>query len=563
LLAILMLSCGPKGNLLGVGSACTGEKDCVKGLACSKDPFPGGYCTADCSTNACADDQVCGLVQEMSACLKPCESRADCRDEYQCFNGACTIACADDPECGTGFHCVSGQCEPYDGAKLGEPCANDMACASRLCLGGKCALSCSRDQVCGTTETCSLNPTVDAIKPACIARRSAGVPGAACTLDTQCDRGNCQLGVCVELCNTTQDCHGAGMTCANMVIPLDSTAPTFKGCLPRTGTLEVNGDEGALPLPSNAQTFSIYSRLNNFDYTTLVGVVELTDPMSGLVYKQPSTPAEFFSLPVRYEPGTSTATMLVPNSPVVSLMPGVYNFVVSTSKTRTKTTRVYIKLGDAPITTGKVSLNFYVTDLSGSSCKPSGQTVTAANGAALLASEINQIKSIFGQAGITITDVNFKSTTAANVVHRESMGMQPSDLDDLLLAATSNQGTTVGFDVVLVRAILNAQNQDVGILGIAGGIPSSPVLGTPHSGSIVRIDTQCAGFFAETAAHELGHTLGLFHNVEQSNDTDALPDTPSAGQAAQQNLMYWQENLGMTLTAQQAQVIRNDVKVRP
>ena len=89
-------------------------------------------------------------------------------------------------------------------------------------------------------------------------------------------------------------------------------------------------------------------------------------------------------------------------------------------------------------------------------------------------------------------------------------------LDDVLLAATSNQNTTVGLDVVLVRAIVNAQNQDVGILGIAGGIPSSPVLGTPHSGSIVRIELnpahplsygmprETAGFFAFSAAYRIG-----------------------------------------------------------
>ncbi len=558
-----LLSCAPKGGNGTVGSACATTKDCVKGLGCSTDPFPGGYCTADCSADPCAEGQVCGLVVEMSACLKPCQSRADCRDEYQCFGGGCTLACTSDPECGTGFHCVSGQCEPYDGAKLGESCGNDMACASRLCLLGKCAQACARDSVCTASETCSLNPNVDVIKPACVARRAKAAPGAACTADTDCDRGNCALGVCVELCTTAQDCHQAGMTCANMVLPLDGANPAFKGCLPRTGTLEMSGDNGVVALPSNAQTFTIYSRLNSFDFTTLVGVIELTDPKGTSVYKQPATAAEFFNLLVRYEPGESTSTMLVPNSPALTLVPGAYPFVVSTSKTRTKTSRVYIKLGDGPITTGKVSLNFYVTDLSGSSCKPGGQTVTAANGASLLAGQINQIKSIISQAGITVTGVTFKTATAANVVHRESMGTQPSDLDDVLQAATTNQGTTVGLDVVLVRAIVDSNNQDVGILGIAGGIPSSPVLGTPHSGAIVRIDTVCANFFPETTAHELGHTLGLFHNVEQSGDTDALPDTPSTGAAATQNLMYWQENSGMTVTAQQAQVIRNDIKVRP
>jgi hypothetical protein len=75
------------------------------------------------------------------------------------------------------------------------------------------------------------------------------------------------------------------------------------------------------------------------------------------------------------------------------------------------------------------------------------------------------------------------------------------------------------------------------------------------------MDTLCllgASGFAETTAHEIGHTLGLFHNVESSGRVDPLPDTSGS----RQNLMYWEENGGYAISAQQGQVMRNDPKVR-
>jgi hypothetical protein len=469
--------------------------------------------------------------------------------------GACTLPCATDPDCGPGLQCVSGDCKPFDGKPLGESCAVDTDCASRLCLKSVCAQPCNRDALCGSGQTCTLNPSEDKIQPACIAQRGGGAPGSACTQDGQCDRGSCQLGVCVELCATTQDCHGSGMTCAKMYAPLDNeTAPMFNGCLPRTGMLKFTADIMA-PLPSHVRSMAIYSRLAAFDFNTAVGVVELKDPSGAFLYQQPQSADEFFTLKIRYQPDSSASTMLVPNSPAVTLGPGAHPFVVGVSRSTSFFTTVFLKVGDAPPSTGRVPLNFYVTNLSGACIN-----VTAQNGATVLAGFIDQIKNIFAQSGITISSVNFRSTTASNTVRRPVGGqMDVPDLHNVLMQATANQGTTVGMDVVLVRSITDVNGQPVGILGVAGGIPSSPELGTPHTGAIVSIGNACGGSppFAEVTAHEIGHTLGLFHNLEQAGQQDALTDTGTQST----NLMYWVENSGMTLSAQQGQVMRNDPKV--
>jgi hypothetical protein len=555
---LIFVSCAPKSNG-AIGSACKTDKDCTAPLGCFDAPFPAGTCSSDCSADPCAANQVCALVGDRNLCLAPCIDKTQCRDGWQCFGGGCTAPCAEDPECGPGFQCLDGECKPFDGAAVGEPCTIDMECSSRMCVKNVCAQACNRDALCPTGQTCTLNVS-DKIQPACTARRSTGAPGAACTSDTQCDRGSCQLGVCVELCATTQDCHGSGMTCAKMFAPLDDgngTAPQFNGCLPRVGILQFTAPLDVVPLPSNVQSMAIYAKLNVFDFSTFVGVTGLKDPQSAALYAQPATPEEFFTLKIRYQPDESTSTMLVPNSPAVVLGPGAYPYTAGTSKTAAFFSDVYLKLGDTPPSSGRLPLNFYVTNLSGACAN-----VTAANGATVLASFINEIKQILGQAGLTVTSVNFKSTGASPTVRRPADGQQDvPDLHNVLLQATANQGTTAGLDVVLVRSITDVNGQPIGILGVAGGIPSSPELGTPHSGAIVSIGTACGTnpVFSETTSHELGHTLGLFHNVEQKGQTDSIPDTGTEGS----NLMYWVENQGTVLSAQQAQVIRNDMKVKP
>jgi hypothetical protein len=344
------------------------------------------------------------------------------------------------------------------------------------------------------------------------------------------------------------------------VLADDTTAP-FSGCLPKTGTLAFSGpnpnDDSLMSIPSNAVAFSIFTRLNTVDLANFIGVQKLTDPSGAVIYTPPNTAAEFFTLPIRYVATEAASTMLVPNAPSLTVMPGVYSVVIADEHFKDRTTTFYVKLGDAPVATGKVSLNFYVTDLSGACKQPA---VTASNGASALAGDIGDIKQIFGQAGITVSEVTFHTSSAPNTIRVDTTNSLP-DLDNELLAATTGQSTTVGLDIVLVRSITDANGQPGGVLGVAGGIPGSPVLGTPHSGAVVSIANDCGQtLLGPVASHEVAHTLGLFHSMEQAGQTDPLTDTQPDGS---QNLMFWEENSGRHLTLQQGQVLRNDPKVRP
>jgi hypothetical protein len=555
-------ACGTSNGL--VGSPCDPNgSSCANGLGCAGAPFPDGVCTKDCSESECPTGSVCGLIKDRGFCVAACADRSTCRAGYQCWNGGCVPACTADDECGRSFQCVDGQCAPYPGAPAGAPCGDASECSTRLCLDGKCALACERDAACPSDQTCVPTRT-DALVLSCAPRRGTAANAVACAKDADCDRGACLLGVCVEVCATTSDCHGAGLLCAASGLTLSSTgefAP-LRGCLPATGTLAFDLPGGEhIPMPGHARSMAIFVKEPNFDMSQLVGLTELLDPTGAAIYSQPSTEDQFYALDIRYIPDNASSTMLVPNSPAITLAPGPYlPTAAASSFGRRVETRVYLKLSTQSLSTGRAPLNFYLTDLS-SNC--SGSALTVSNGANRLSNTISRIKTIFAGASIDIPDVTFRGANGALTVVRAATtgGQDPGDLEAVLKTATSNQPTTVGMDVTIVRSITDPQGNQVGILGIAGGIPSSPILGTPHSGAIVSMDTLCllgASGFAETTAHEIGHTLGLFHNVESSGRVDPLPDTSGS----RQNLMYWEENGGYAISAQQGQVMRNDPKVR-
>jgi hypothetical protein len=552
-----------------VGDACSSGKDCGSNI-CVQDVFPGGICTTDCTTAGCPAG-TCATYGGYSVCLADCTTNADCRAGYQCFFTTCRPNCAMDDECGQGFVCTDGTCTEKPGSPVGADCNVNEDCSSQICgFDKKCVLGCDRDSVCPAGQTCYINPVgvtkplpTTQLIPICIQRRTTGMLGSACTADKDCDRGSCQLGLCSEMCATSADCR-AGTTCVTNVALVDNrSGPTFKGCLPQKGILDFDGARGNVPLPSNGQSFTIYTHVEPFDFNLAVGVTSLTDPAAMKIYEQPADEAAFYALAVRYLPTEASSTMLVPNSPRVTVGAGLYKFTFASSGAPTPTSRVYIKLGDAPPASGSAPLNVYYTDLTGA-CQSLTFNQLKSGG---LSSTLNRVGTIFQQAGVSLSGTNFidVSGSVSNVlkVDTSNTGTMLPDLDNILSGATANPGLTPGLDVVLVRAITDPQGNQSGVLGIAGGIPTNPVLGTAHSGVAVSMETLCFGgsqVFAATISHEVAHSLGLFHNIEMDSSLhDPLTDTAADGK---NNLMYWLEDSGEHLSSQQGQVIRNDAKVK-
>ncbi|HEX9578979.1 MAG TPA: hypothetical protein VF993_14595, partial [Myxococcales bacterium] len=84
--AALLLLCACHGSGAGIGGACKTDSDCSGSLTCKTDAngYPGGLCTADCSSKACTSGNLCTQLSTETICLQSCSKDADCRTGYAC-----------------------------------------------------------------------------------------------------------------------------------------------------------------------------------------------------------------------------------------------------------------------------------------------------------------------------------------------------------------------------------------------------------------------------------------------------------------------------------------------
>ncbi len=571
-LALALVGCGgalpvADGGTGATGDPCTSASDCAGG-ACL--PLPGGYCSQDCAMAPCAAGEVCRPVAGATSCLKGCASAADCRTGFSCFQGSCQPPCTNDASCPTGFGCTSGTCTPLAGKAEGQPCKVDRDCSSRRCDRNAkvCRLACAVESDCPANETCFINPfdanndnSTDSLQPVCIPRRARGSPiGGSCRQDKDCAQGQCELGVCVTLCQGDGSCPAQPpMSCVEMFAQLDIGAPKVNACLLRSGTLDFDlasvGNGGPVGMPSNARGFNLFVEAKDQDTDYYAGIASLDDPAGQSLYAPFNTLQEYLDQPIRYMNSEGTSTVLVSNSParVPAVLPGLYSFgafaATATGLQTTFSVRVRIKLAPSPPTAGTIPLHVLVTDLSGG-CT----TFTAADAPQRLAGAISTLKQVYQQANITIDPVQFFDSRAASSFTEPAKGPD-LELHALLKQATAADARDV-LELVIVKNISGGM-QGFELLGIAGGIPASTgIPGTVHSGATASVANLCmdpsGALLGAVAAHELGHSMGLFHNYEQDGTTDPLTDTRNDMNS---NLMFWEENGGQHLTPQQTQVL--------
>lgn len=484
-------------------------------------------------------------------------------------------ACAADGDCRRGFGCTAGECTPLPGNPPGAACTTDADCSSRACDSktGTCQISCTRDAHCPDGATCFTNPVdtngdgaTDDIHPVCVAlRANAAAPGAPCAKPDDCARGTCELGRCIPLCESADDCGDAALGCTGLFAMTDQGATKFKGCLPRRGVVDYDMGLGAGPLlgvPESAVSASLFIAEKRMDIGYYAGLSSLEDT-NGFLY---DVRTAYYSNSIRYQPLEGASFLVVSNSPLVALRPGTLYSFSPFAQTRAGVNsdyrvRALLKLHDAPFTSGHVGVHVFITDLTGGCA-----TFNAANAAAILGPWEQQMRTIFAAASITIDAFTYLDSGAASSITVKEGAASP-ELDNLLQTATAPDAP--GFlELVIVKRISTANApQGFEILGIAGGIPAvSGIPGTPHSGAALALTSLCADKtqvqFALTAAHELGHALGLFHNVEQDGQRDQMNDNDGDGTS---NLMYWAENGGLTqprISPQQAAAMRANPVVR-
>lgn len=181
-------------------------------------------CTRDtmCQAGVCGSDGLCGAINTQS-----CTSADACRSGA-CQSGACSATCASDANCKTGTFCDAATQTCTQTLSAAQACGRDAQCDGGVCAadglcgalsGGNCTTpktcrgfvcaadfvcrdSCSADADCDHTHYCS--------SAVCVPRTGNG---QACTLDTQCLAGLCNvLGTCGQLnggaCARGDDCVG-------------------------------------------------------------------------------------------------------------------------------------------------------------------------------------------------------------------------------------------------------------------------------------------------------------------------------------------------------------------
>lgn len=508
------------------GGACTADAECSGGSVCAY-----ATCRPPCKTDEdCRGDDVCNDGH----CEKPCVKDSECPGSQRCQEGDCLPPCRSDRDCLPGYACKDGRCFAKPGKKIGERCGKpgpSTECATGYCLQSRriCSAICTNTDWCPKAYACGLekldddqNGTLDHAIAACVPRKGKKLAGQTCGEDAACASAHCYNGFCMEGCGSDSDCAKSQL-CSPVKLILRGAIADYKGCLPKSGTSTFklgtydNGTIAGIDVPKHAASLALTSSIRSED--EIVTLLELKEPKGKSIFSTTSACAYYAELDrVQYSEGQCTA--LVPNTSSVSLQPGVYTFRPGSQATgESITVQATMKLGRQ--SKGVLDLNWYFLNLA-SSCVPA-PTLNAgsADSHSWFAKLRRDLQTILDKAGIKLGKQTYQDVKkpALDVISFDANGLS-TELHQLFKLSKGRRGYSL--NVFLVRDL--QANIGGTVLGIAGGIPGPPgIHGTLHSGVAVSMKGVCFeknGYnAAHTLAHEIGHYLGLYHNLER-------PSTP-------------------------------------
>ncbi|MED5436363.1 MAG: M12 family metallo-peptidase [SAR324 cluster bacterium] len=285
-----------------------------------------------------------------------------------------------------------------------------------------------------------------------------------------------------------------------------STSSLTSGSLPVTEiTQSIEGGyyTGSFAVPSDGVSFllPIFK-----DSNANVEFYSLTDPDGTDILSSTSTPNLYNDASGSLGSDVAKAgysNVLVPQSPSFSAKAGTWTFKAK-SNDRVKLT---LRSGTVPAST-TIVVQPYIT----------GTTWQAAD----LSAALSIMSSIYSSNGITLT---INSTISI------------SDTQYAVVSRTFTNSTTSALVSQGVKGVVNLffikDFSSSGILGIAAGMPGSMGIANSWNGVLIGLmahaseSTLNSQLLGETAAHEMGHQLGLFHTTEMGGTVfDILTDTP-------------------------------------
>ena len=258
---------------------------------------------------------------------------------------------------------------------------------------------------------------------------------------------------------------------------------------------------GSFVVPSNGLSFtlSIFS-----DNNSLVYFASLTDPDASNLLDNTSTPNIYAQTSGFGALSYGGGSMLVPYSSSFSAKAGTWSFIASNND------RVYLGLrtGSTPSST-TISIQPYITGTNWSASDISAALTVMSN--------------IYSTNGITLT---IKDTITISESQYSTIS---SSFSNSTTSALISQGSTDTVNLFFVEDQLSGESA---AYGVSGGLPGPTGIASSWNGVLNFLTAHATGttlntqLLGETAAHEMGHWLGLYHTSESTGTSfDPLSDT--------------------------------------
>jgi len=266
---------------------------------------------------------------------------------------------------------------------------------------------------------------------------------------------------------------------------------------------------GFFVVPEDGVSFLLSIFLGN-NYN--IKFYSLTDPDGTDILSASSTPNLYNEASGRLG-SSGYANVLVPQSPSFSTKAGTWTFKAYTNDR----VKLALRSGNAPTST-TIVVQPYIT----------GTTWSAGD----ISVALIIMKRIYSKNGITLT-IN-DTITISDTQYAAVSGT----FTDSTTSALVTQGSTAAVNLFFIEDYSGS----LSILGNAAGIPGSMGIANSWNGVLNSLSAHASGttldaqLLGETAAHEMGHQLGLFHTTEKwGTEFDIISDTAECAKSSRDN----------------------------